>query len=137
MLLDIAGSGHLGRMRRMRCAESYALSLFFIRLFLSLPLLTFLLPFRCHSRSLLPTGLYYLLSCGSRLYPLRGQVGIRTGDHKVVRISSPPHSTCPLPLPPFAYIISKMPLIFYHHLEPSYRGTHDGSGGIWQGGWFP
>jgi len=38
-------------------------AVFFIRLFLSLPLLTFLLPFRCHSRSLLPTGPASIISC--------------------------------------------------------------------------
>jgi len=31
--------------------------------------------------------LYYLLSCGSRLHPSRGQVGIRTGSHSVLNYS--------------------------------------------------
>jgi len=43
-----------------------------------------------------------------------------------------PHSTCPLPLPPFAHIISKAPVICHHHLDPSYRVILDGSDTIRQ-----
>jgi hypothetical protein len=39
-----------------------------------------------------------------------------------------PLSTRPLRLPPFVYMITKAPIICDHHLEPSHRGIHDGSG---------
>jgi len=38
-------------------------AVFFIRIFLSLALLSFLLPFRHHSRPLLPTGPIFIVSC--------------------------------------------------------------------------
>jgi len=63
LLLNSAGSRHLGRVRRRELSMP---SRFLLRLFkfLSLVLqLSFLLPFRRHSRSLLPTGRASIISC--------------------------------------------------------------------------
>ena len=133
---------------------------FLVRLFLSLVFLSFLLPFCRHSRSLLYTGPPSIVgSCSavvdcilyetklefalsrSKLNYWRASKTVSTfydhhfhgsstsTTHICSRISSL-HSIFPLPLPSFAYIISKPHIIWHHYLGPYYRGILDGSSRI-------